>query len=135
MSTRMTRSRTGLISTTTPVLVPACVCRFRWFDNGFVKAINNNVALGLGIDWAHYGTHSNVVWVPVVMQWNFFLTEVVTVFGEPGIAIRAASGGNQTNWHADGVLQLGAKFMFSRNLGLTLRAGYPYFSLGLSLMF
>jgi hypothetical protein len=33
------------------------------------------------------------------------------------------------------VLQLGAKFMFSRNVGLTLRAGYPYFSLGLSLMF
>jgi hypothetical protein len=104
-------------------------------DNGFVKSINNNVALGLGIDWAHYGTNSNVVWVPVVMQWNFFLTDVVTVFGEPGIAIRAASGGNQTHWHADGVLQLGAKFMFSRNVGLTLRAGYPYFSLGLSLMF
>lgn len=103
-------------------------------DNGFVKTINNNVALGVGVDWAHYGTNSDVLWFPVVMQWNFFLTDVITVFGEPGVAIRTISGNNRTDWHVDGVLQLGAKFMFSRNVGLTLRAGYPYFSLGLSVL-
>jgi len=103
-------------------------------DNGFVKSINNNVALGVGVDWAHYGPNSNVLWFPVVMQWNFFLTDVITVFGEPGGAIRSVSGNRHTEWHVDGVLQLGAKFMFSRNVGLTLRAGYPYFSLGLTVL-
>ena len=102
-------------------------------DNGFVKTINNNVALGLGFDWAHYGTNSDVLWFPAVMQWNFFLTDVITVFGEPGIALRNASHRN-SNWSIDGVLQLGAKFMFGRTVGLTLRAGYPYFSLGVSVL-
>jgi len=103
-------------------------------DNGFVKTINNNVALGVGVDWAHYGPNSNVLWVPIVMQWNFFLTDVVTVFGEPGGAIRTVSRNNNTDIHIEGVLQLGAKFMFSRNVGLTLRAGYPYFSIGLTVL-
>ena len=103
-------------------------------DNGFVKSINNNVALGLGVDWAHYDANANVLWFPVVMQWNFFLTDVITVFGEPGIAFRTVSGNRNTDLRLDGVLQLGAKFMFSRNIGLTLRAGYPYFSLGLTVL-
>jgi hypothetical protein len=103
-------------------------------SNGFVETINNNVALGLGVDWAYYGPHSNVLWFPVVMQWNFFVTDVVTVFGEPGGAIRAVSGTNNNDIRIDGVLQLGAKFMFSRYVGLTLRAGYPYFSAGVTLL-
>jgi hypothetical protein len=102
--------------------------------NGFVKTINNNVALGFGADWAHYDANSNVVWFPIVMQWNFFITDVITVFGEPGFAIRTVSGGHHTDARVDGVMQAGAKFMFSRNVGLTLRAGYPYFSLGLTLL-
>ena len=122
------------ISTTTLGSGPGMRLSIPLVDNGFVKTINNNVALGVGVDWAHYGTNSNVLWFPVVMQWNFFLTDVITVFGEPGGAIRSVSGNNHTDWHVDGVLQLGAKFMFSRNVGLTLRAGYPYFSLGLSVL-
>lgn len=102
--------------------------------NGFVKTINNNVALGLGADWAHYGTNTNVVWFPIVMQWNFFITDVITVFGEPGFAIRTVSGDSHTHPRVDGVMQAGAKFMFSRNVGLALRAGYPYFSLGLTIL-
>ena len=104
-------------------------------DNGFVKKINNDVALGLGIDWAHYGSaDANVFWIPIVMQWNFHLTTVITVFGEPGAAFRYVSAHGNGELHADGVLQLGAKFMFSRYTGLTLRAGYPYFSAGLTLL-
>lgn len=104
-------------------------------DNGFVKKINNNVALGFGVDWAHYnGPGANVLWFPIVMQWNFYLTDVITVFGEPGGALRIASSHGHSDWRADGVLQLGAKFMFSRYVGLTLRAGYPYFSAGVTLL-
>jgi hypothetical protein len=102
-------------------------------DNGFVKTINNNVAIGFGVDWAHYGTNSNVLWFPAVMQWNFFLTDIITVFGEPGIALRNASRAH-SEWSVDGVMQLGAKFMFGRQVGLAVRAGYPYFSVGVSIL-
>lgn len=103
--------------------------------NGFVKTINNDVALGFGADWAHYGGGgANVLWFPIVMQWNFHVTDVITIFGEPGGALRSVSSRSRTELHADGVLQAGAKFMFSRYVGLTLRAGYPYFSAGLTLL-
>src|SRR5689334_14856497 len=53
-------------------------------DNGFVSSINNNVAIGFGVDWAHYSgcwhgwrdvgyydcPSFNTVLFPVVMQWN-----------------------------------------------------------------
>ena len=104
-------------------------------SNGFVEKINNNVALGFGADWAHYGgPGSDVLWFPVVMQWNFFVTNIITVFGEPGGAFRHVSSHGHSETHVDGVLQAGAKFMFSRYIGLTLRAGYPYFSAGLTLL-
>jgi hypothetical protein len=102
--------------------------------NGFVHSINDSVALGLGIDMAHYGPSSNVVWVPVVMQWNFYVSDAITVFGEPGGALRTAYSHGQTEWHIDGVMQAGAKFMIERHLGLTVRAGYPYFSAGLTFL-
>jgi len=102
--------------------------------NGFVKSINNNVALGLGVDWAHYDKNSDVLWFPAVMQWNFYLTDVITAFGEPGFALRNTSN-HDTHWNIDGVLQVGAKFMFGRYVGLTVRAGYPYFSVGVSMLF
>ena len=102
--------------------------------NGFVQSINNGVALGLGIDMAHYGPSSNVIWLPVVMQWNFYIADAITVFGEPGGALRTATSHGQTEWHIDGVMQAGAKFMFTRQVGLTIRAGYPYFSAGLTFL-
>jgi hypothetical protein len=105
-------------------------------DNGFVKTINNDVALGFGVDWAHYGSSgANVLWFPIVMQWNFHITDVITVFGEPGAAFRYVSVQGNRELHADGVLQLGAKFMFSRYMGFTLRIGYPYVSAGLTMLF
>lgn len=104
-------------------------------NNGFVKTINNTVALGFGVDWAHYGgVDANVLWFPVVMQWNFFITDVITVFGEPGGAFRYVSFHGSGELHADITLQAGAKFMVTRTVGLTLRAGYPYFSAGLTLL-
>jgi hypothetical protein len=75
-------------------------------DNGFVKTINNSVAIGFGLDWLHYsGTgcwnyygpgyrgpcysvgDANYLFFPVVMQWNFFVAKQWSVFGEPGLVI------------------------------------------------
>jgi hypothetical protein len=74
-------------------------------DNGFVPTINNNVAIGFGLDWGHYSNKcwspwyrndpyyrgdcsSNTLWAPVVMQWNFFISKIFSAFAEPGLAIR-----------------------------------------------
>lgn len=103
-------------------------------DNGFIGKINDNVAIGFGVDWAHYDRNADALWFPVVLQWNFFITDVITAFGEPGISLRYSSNRDQP-WNLEGVFQVGAKFMFSRYVGLTVRAGYPYFSLGVSMLF
>src|SRR5688572_2618551 len=52
---------------------------FNIVDNGFIKTINNSVGIGIGADW------SKDHWrIPVVMQWNFWLSRNWSVFGEPG---------------------------------------------------
>ncbi len=97
-------------------------------DNGFVKTINNTVGIGFGLDWLS-PTDKNVFWVPVVMQWNFFLTEKWSVFGEPGggLYFGKASG-------ARPAFYAGGRFHFSDDVTLTLRAGYPNVAVGVSFL-
>jgi hypothetical protein len=78
-----------------------------FLDNGPVPKINNNMAIGFGLDWAHAGINNGCgvyrgangvyygngftadVWsVPVVVQWNFFLLRKVSVFGEGGLVLQ-----------------------------------------------
>jgi hypothetical protein len=92
--------------------------------DGFVKNINDSVAVGVGIDVA---TNGHLV-VPVVMQWNFWLSTHWSVFGEPGLAI--GGGGPRTEvWPA---FFLGGRFHFVDRIALTLRVGYPELSVGVS---
>jgi hypothetical protein len=123
--------------------------------NGFVPSINNSVAIGFGIDFARYGRGDwcrsggplkdcdnrvradgfNEFYFPVVLQWNFFLSRNWSVFGEPGVAL---------NYHAwDGpravdfnpfVFFLGGRYHFSDKVTLTMRIGYPAFSVGCSFL-
>lgn len=137
-------------------------------DNGFVPSINNNVALGFGLDWGHYSHQcywwgwnrndpryygnndctANTIWVPVVMQWNFFITKAFSVFGEPGLAIRhswwhwggawcgPANNAYQCDW-SDSNTGLEPVFFVGGRVGndkvsFTFRLGWPYASLGAS---
>jgi len=124
--------------------------------NGFIPSINNSVAIGFGIDFARYGRGDycrgfggdgncndyrrqdsfNEFWFPVVLQWNFFLSRNWSVFGEPGIAI------NYHSWDApeDFAFQpfiffAGGRYHFNDSIALTMRIGYPAFSVGCSFMF
>ena len=122
------------------------------FDNGFVPSINNTVGVGFGVDWMRYdraeracvnqapGDNCRIVevdesmdyfWIPVVMQWNFWLSENWRVFGEPGGAIRFGKGDAKPL----PVLMGGGRLHFSDYIALTLRAGYPSFSVGISFLF
>ncbi len=125
---------------------------------GFISKLNDSVGIGFGLDWIHYdglrgraycerfvqtaqgvpvcvetSAHSSsYVFVPVVMQWNFWLHRSWSVFGEPGLALSHRSGGD---FGAVPVFSAGGRFHFNDSVALTLRLGYPSFSLGVSCLF
>jgi hypothetical protein len=130
-------------------------------DNGFVKTINNTIGIGFGLDWLHYGHGgTNCVRVgrngcdlvgfdngldyfvlPVVMQWNFWLSRDWSVFGEPGLAFRFFTQNDQFGKRDDGlkvdpfVFYAGGRWHFTEYAALTMRVGYPTFSVGVSFLF
>ncbi len=139
-----------------------------FLKNGPIPKINNNMAIGFGLDWAHFSGNcwgwgnyyyrngpvpgdqcsGNDFWVPIVLQWNFFLTPVISVFGEPGLAIEHQSfdypyfvncpngACRDTYSHTDlePVFFAGARFLFSDTVGATVRLGWPYISAGISIL-
>jgi hypothetical protein len=70
--------------------------------------------------------------IPVVMQWNFWLSRRWSVFGEPGMLLRYAEDDVGLSPF---VFYAGGRLHFSDNVALTLRIGYPTFSLGVSALF
>jgi hypothetical protein len=93
--------------------------------NGFVPTINDSIGVGVGLDFAPgYGGY---FLIPVVMQWNFWLSTHWSVFGEPGIAFT-----NAPLRAFDPVFYAGGRFHFTDRIALTLRVGYPEFSAGIS---
>ena len=148
------------------------------FHNGPVSTINNNMAITFGLDWAHssgycgpaaqpppgyppgyyygyyyyggdyYNCGANSYWVPVALQWNFFLTDIISVFGEPGLAVvhdrweqwvPCGPGAplcrfSQSETRLFPVLWGGARFLFSDTFGVTVRVGIPSITAGVSIM-
>jgi hypothetical protein len=143
--------------------------------DGFVRTINNSVAIGLGLDWVHYsGTgcfydprypndcygygyyaSADFFQIPVVGQWNFYVAQRWSVFGELGIyfyhGLYGAPSypcngpglpacGYYTNFHgADSgigpALWLGGRYHLSDTMALTLRLGFPdILTLGVSFL-
>jgi hypothetical protein len=119
-------------------------------DNGFVPSINNSVAIGFGLDLLHYdqcwyvgNCSANYVHIPVVMQWNFYVAQRWSVFGEPGLVIfhgfiddcpisvkNCPVGPRETS--VEPALYLGGRYHINDKLSLTMRIGFPSISIGLS---
>ena len=128
--------------------------------NGFISKLNNSVALGFGLDWLRYdgwngprgycarrisgpagvpicveapasGGNVDYFFVPVVMQWNFWLHRQWSVFGEPGLAMYVEEGDVEFQPF---VLYAGGRFHVSDRITLTMRIGYPTFSFGASFL-
>jgi len=122
--------------------------------NGFVPSINNSVAIGFGVDFARYGRGDycvdggrlpdcnrvrqnsyNEFYFPVVLQWNFFLSRNWSVFGEPGVALNYHAWNGPRSLDVDPfIFFLGGRFHFSDKVTLTMRIGYPAFSVGCSFL-
>ncbi len=118
-------------------------------DNGFVSTINNSVAIGFGLDvlWfngCYYdrgGCSATGFDFPVVMQWNFFVAQHWSVFGEPGLVVyhnswNCPGGPCPAYGNADTFLEpalfIGGRYHISDSVSLTMRLGFPSFSFGAS---
>jgi hypothetical protein len=128
---------------------------------GFIGPLNDSIGIGFGADWLHYpwagdprgqclafttgqagvpvcvevegaGSRANYIFLPVVMQWNFWLTRQWSVFGEPGIALHLREFDDIG--FQPFVFYAGGRFHFSERATLTIRLGYPSFSLGVSFL-
>jgi hypothetical protein len=105
-------------------------------DPAFIPKINNTIAITFGVDFTNnncgYGRcyHDFSFWSPVALQWNFFLTDKWSVFGEAGFMLRSYGFFNET--HGDFTLAAGGRFHFNDKVALTMRIGYPFVSVGVS---
>jgi hypothetical protein len=95
-------------------------------DNGFIKTINNTVGIGFGADWTkdHFR-------IPVVMQWNFWLSRDWSVFGEPG-GLLDFKKSDKIRPHP--AFYAGGRYHFSDAVTLTMRVGHPTASVGVSFL-
>lgn len=96
-------------------------------DSGFIRSVNDTVGLGVGFDWTQ-----DTVWVPIVLQWNFWVSEHWSVFAEPGAAFRWRH--DYEELRPDLTLYGGARWLFADRVSLTLRIGYPAFAAGFSFL-
>jgi hypothetical protein len=137
-----------------------------FMHNGPIPKINNNMGITFGLDITFgdagpycyngynpdvWGDDCNVTefWLPVAMQWNFFLTDVISVFGEPGFAIahrrwnfeyycngvgNPICDGDDSDTDLEFVFWGGGRFMFSDKIGATVRIGYPMITAGINFL-
>lgn len=82
-------------------------------------------------DVTSYGGTYNYLFLPVVMQWNFWFTDRWSAFGEPGINLYYL--GNH-GLGAGAALYLGGRFRLSDRITITARLGYPTLGVGVSFM-
>jgi hypothetical protein len=76
------------------------------------------------------GTY-NYLFVPVVMQWNFWLTRRFSAFGEPGVNLYYLGS------HGLGfspAAYVGGRVKLTQGITLTGRLGYPTLAIGVSFM-
>ena len=128
--------------------------------DGFLPTLNDSVGIGFGLDWVHYDLglyrggcrnyvkvtkdevpvcvdagagngSASYLYVPVVMQWNFWLHPRWSAFGEPGLAISHLSGGG---FGVSPDLSVGGRFHVADTVALTLRLGFPAVTFGVSFL-
>ncbi|HEX2874895.1 MAG TPA: hypothetical protein VHP33_26775 [Polyangiaceae bacterium] len=77
------------------------------------------------------GGHVNYFYLPIVLQWNFWLHKRWSVFGEPGLALYLQDRDLQ---FTPLVLFVGGRYHLNDRITLTMRVGYPAFSFGVSFL-
>lgn len=100
--------------------------------NGFIPSINNSIAVSFGFDKVPLSTGRDY-YVPLVLQWNFWVSPIFSVAGEPGVLL---SFTDKTRLHPE-VWGL-ARLHFNDSVALVARMSVPEtpsFSVGVSFFF
>jgi len=122
---------------------------------GFIKSINDSIAISFGADLMYLTPRSKsnecgrdgcdyrafwALYFPVTMQWNFWLTDKWSVFGEPGVTLQTAATkceriyGCRNPGFIGPAFYAGARYHFSDTFALTMRIGWPNgLSVGISI--
>lgn len=101
-------------------------------DPAFIPRLNNTVGISFGLDITNclYCYDDFTLWTPVTMQWNFFFNDQWSAFADLGLVIRS-DGFYRDAWF-DFVTMIGGRYHFNDDIALTMRIGYPFFSVGAS---
>ena len=115
-----------------------------------MTTINNSVAISFGADlmhydacWYHGNCTANYFDLPVAMQWNFYVGQRWSVFGEPGLLLYFGSYSDCTlqpnacpdhprGGGVEPAFFIGGRYHLSDKTALTMRLGFPTFSFGFS---
>ncbi len=116
---------------------PGLIANIRILKNGFLPKVNNNVAIGIGAGLVFDTDGSVRLITPVVLQWNFWLTQHWSVFGEPGFAIEFPMSPASNELSGEPVFfswsfSFGARYNFNDHIALVGRLGYPLTTIGVS---
>lgn len=99
-----------------------------------IPRLNNTIGITFGLDLTtcDYCSYRDNVsfWTPVGAQWTFFLTRDWSVFGEPGVIFQS-DGLYRGIWAAP-MFEVGGRWHFKDKITLTMRAGYPFVTVGVS---
>ncbi len=125
--------------------------------DGFTRKFNNSVGVGFGVDFVRRGSARSDECIrfdadpgksdrcveydtvdiddfvlPVVMQWNVWLTRSWSVFAEGGPALLVRSPGK--DHFRPLVFYAGGRWHFADAVSLTMRLGWPTVSVGVSFL-
>lgn len=121
--------------------------------NGFIDSIDNAVYVNFGADfyyvddvyWADGNHHYGFAFgIPVTLHWEFYFSDMWSAFGELGFQVyfppslwdgNPRGGGYYVDAGAWIIGAVGGTLHFNEAIGLTLRIGNPYISLGLTFAF
>jgi hypothetical protein len=121
-------------------------------QSGPVQTINNSLAVAFGLDWAHSGhCHRHVggitindddcdvdnIGIPLVVQWNFFFTDIISLLVELGLDIRYETWegvDDDDDVEVFPQFLIGPRFILGRNIAIPIRIGWPYLSVGVSFL-
>jgi hypothetical protein len=97
---------------------------------GLFNGLNDSLGLSVGGDWVVTSAY-NHVWVPLVFQYNIWVSPKWSFLAEPGVALKFIKEAAVTP-----AFQVGARYMVSNDfLAVTARAGLPAVSLGVAAFF
>lgn len=110
--------------------------------NGFIPPVNDEFGIDFGADAIFYPGYNSgffAAWLPVAVLWTFHFTPSFAAYVKLGFQLGIWPGSNYYGpgglIYASPISAVGLNWMFGKNVGLRLEAGYPAVKLGIIFAF